>query len=958
MKHTRYYAVTAAICILSLLFQVLQVCAAPVVASAAGNNAGIALADDGSDTEFDYEQYDEKYRNVKLGTETLELLPETEVYMAVYENKTCAVDDGETPISFRFRLEQEARYIISVEYYTVAGNSNNIERELKINGAIPFAEAQIFQFNRVYQDSVAYDNGFEFDDFDNEVRPFQTQTPCYQEAELSSNNSYFTEPFSFYFPAGENTITFSYIRESFAVSKITLKPEESLPSYSEVKKEYDKNGHTAASGNQPIKIQAENTYQKSTPSIYPISDRTSAASEPFDPYHIRLNTIGSSNWKNPGEWISWKVTVPESGLYRIALRQRQNLTSGSFVFRKLYIDNQVPFAEAKNLQFAYNAQWQCTVLGNDDEAFEFYFEAGKTYELKLEVTIGDMSEILREAQTSIRNLNYVYRQILMITGVTPDQFRDYHLGEELKDSMELLSSESLRLQEILKKIQSITGTRGSFTSVIEKTIFRIDSMVEDPDTIPKTFVDYQNCIIGMSSWMITAAQQTLELDYIALLPADCEVPRAAAGFWRSLAATVQMFISSFISEYDVIGNYEDGTQTVTAWIGTGRDQAQIIKQLADSDFTEKTGIVLNLKLVAANSLLPAVLSNKGPDLYLSAANTDPMNYAIRNSLYDLASFSDYKQIASRFLSSALVPYTYGDKIYALPETQTFPLLFYRTDIMEELGLKVPQTWDDVIDMLSVLQKNNMSFALPAYASGSTALDLSGYGTFLYQMGGSFFTEDAKAVAIDSEIGINAFEYYTSFYTTYSLEYTYDFATRFRMGDKPIGIADYTMYNTLSVSAPEINGLWDFTVIPGTKDENGTINRSAAGNGTCTMMLAQVKNPEAGWEFLKWWSSADVQTNYGRELETIMGVASRYAAANTEALHKLPWLKSELEVLDAQREWVVGVPEVPGGYLKDREISFAVRATVRDGENAREALLDHTGRINEEITKKRKEFNMG
>ena len=155
-----------------------------------------------------------------------------------------------------------------MEYYTVAGNSNNIERELKINGAIPFAEAQIFQFNRVYQDSVAYDNGFEFDDFDNEVRPFQTQTPCYQEAELSSNNSYFTEPFSFYFPAGENTITFSYIRESFAVSKITLKPEESLPSYSEVKKEYDKNGHTAASGNQPIKIQAENTYQKSTPSSY------------------------------------------------------------------------------------------------------------------------------------------------------------------------------------------------------------------------------------------------------------------------------------------------------------------------------------------------------------------------------------------------------------------------------------------------------------------------------------------------------------------------------------------------------------------------------------------------------------------------------------------------------------------------------------------------------------------
>ena len=89
----------------------------------------------------------------------------------------------------------------------------------------------------------------------------------------------------------------------------------------------------------------------------------------------------------------------------------------------------------------------------------------------------------------------------------------------------------------------------------------------------------------------------------------------------------------------------------------------------------------------------------------------------------------------------------------------------------------------------------------------------------------------------------------------------------------------------------------------------------------------------------------------------MGIASRYAAANTDALHSLSWLASELKVLDAQRQWVVGVPEVPGGYLKDREISFAVRAAVRDGDNAREALLDHTKRINEEIDKKRKEFNM-
>ena len=37
---------------------------------------------------------------------------------------------------------------------------------------------------------------------------------------------------------------------------------------------------------------------------------------------------------------------------------------------------------------------------------------------------------------------------------------------------------------------------------------------------------------------------------------------------------------------------------------------------------------------------------------------------------------------------------------------------------------------------------------------------------------------------------------------------YDFYTRFRYGEMPIGIANVEFYNTLVGAAPDIKGLWE------------------------------------------------------------------------------------------------------------------------------------------------------
>src|SRR5690606_41188825 len=120
----------------------------------------------------------------------------------------------------------------------------------------------------------------------------------------------------------------------------------------------------------------------------------------------------------------------------------------------------------------------------------------------------------------------------------------------------------------------------------------------------------------------------------------------------------------------------------------------------------------------------------------------PINYAMRNAAADLTQFDDFEEVTKRFRESGLVPYRYNDGVYALSEQQTFPMLFYRKDILEELGLTPPETWQDVYNMISVLQKPNMEFYLPL-ESGATNIPMVPNATFamlLYQKGAEFYRD--------------------------------------------------------------------------------------------------------------------------------------------------------------------------------------------------------------------------
>ena len=167
--------------------------------------------------------------------------------------------------------------------------------------------------------------------------------------------------------------------------------------------------------------------------------------------------------------------------------------------------------------------------------------------------------------------------------------------------------------------------------------------------------------------------------------------------------------------------------------------------------------------------------------------------------------------------------------------------------------------------------------------------------------------------LTQEVAIDSFMEWTDYYTKFGAQQEIDQLTRFRTGESPIVIAPYTFYNQLVATAPEISDKWKMCLVPGT-EENGVINHAVYGTGTGSVIFKNSKKQQQAWEFIKWWTDADTQVQYNREVESLLGASARIATANIEALDRLPWDSEMLNSIKEQSQYAVGMPEAPGGYL--------------------------------------------
>ena len=186
-------------------------------------------------------------------------------------------------------------------------------------------------------------------------------------------------------------------------------------------------------------------------------------------------------------------------------------------------------------------------------------------------------------------------------------------------------------------------------------------------------------------------------------------------------------------------------------------------------------------------------------------------------------------------------------------------------------------------------------------------------------------------------------------------------TRFRTGEAPIIIEDYTYTNNILAAAPEIDGAWSVAPIPATLKADGSLDRSTAVTVGGSMILKNSveknKTADEAWDFLKWWVSEDTQLAYSREQQVIYGDSGNFPIANLAALRRLAEDRGYGDTVEETIRWSRGIPQVPGGYITGRYVENAFLTVVDDYSDPVDTLFGMVRYINQEIENKRAEFGL-
>lgn len=945
------------------------------------------------DTVLDYKDYKKSYDEVypeaviTIGAEDYVRYEESdkEVEPEIYsdyegmEGKSILTGE-DSLIEFETEVKESGFYQISVSYYPIEGKSSEIQRSIFVDGSLCYGELAMVHFYRIWQikpkatflDSygvTAYE--WEQDNQGNDLKPMGEEAPAWITSNVYDSKCYLTEPLVIYLTKGTHTITFLALREPLLLYKITLGNTKKVETYEQAKAGWDNLGVTNSSG-QNIRIEAEYASRTSSQMLYPKQDQSSPSIWPTSTKALRNNTIGGDSWRLSGQWIEWEFDVAESGYYHISFYAKQNFVRGMYVSRKITIDQEILFEELSDYGFVYQQNFRDEVLRDKNGTpYDIYLTAGH-HTLRMEAVLGEFSNVIREMEDCVSSLNAIYRKVIRVIGVAPDKYRDYQIETTLPELKAEMIAVRDQLTEVITELREVSGGSSDKETVLITMRDQLDDLIKDGEYFVRVIDAFKVNVRACGNWVTQVIAQPLALDCINVYSPDITVEYENTSFFDKLIFEVKRLIASFFVDYNQIGNVSEKKDetTITLWIGSGRDQANVIKSMIDENFTNVYGINVNVQLVDMSTLLRATLAKEGPDVAIQVANTTgiagavlntgndtPVNYGIRNAVLDLSQFEELSEIKKRFSEASMVAFEFDGATYALPETITFPVMFYRKDILKELGLEVPQTWDDVKVAMTVLAKNQMEFGmLPSEQI---------FAMLLYQNGGQYYTTDGSKSMLDSDIAINTFKDYCEFYTDYKLDKETSAEERFRTGECPIIIADYTIYNNLVVSAPDIAGLWDFAPVPGTVSDDGSINRSTGCTGLASMIMADTKYQKECFTFLTWWSSAEVQTRYGREMESLMGSAARVPTANLEAFASLPWPRDDYQALKEAFTYVKGIPQVPGGYYTWRNVNNAFYSITEDKSKRkdksiatpREELMDKVIYINAEIEYKRDELGL-
>ena len=798
------------------------------------------------------------------------------------------------------------------------------------------------------------------DPYGNELPPEQKEIEAFALGTLDDYSDPALDPLVFALNEGEVSLEITSKTQAMQIKAIWFVPIRNLPSYESY--------CASVGGNVPQpqwqEILEAEKYAAKSDSFLRGSNVNDPSLYPYKTFDKLINVLDASSFDSVGQKVLWIVDVKEEGWYCLSFKYTQHSDGNKPVYRAVELDGAVPYQDLEAVHFPATgmSQYEQLTLCNDSgEPLMVYLSKGQ-HTLALKAVMGPLEKAFNDLMSVMDKINALGMDLKKLTAGVQDENRTWDLDVYLPDAVPRVIECAGDIRAIYSYLATLTGKDPTYADTLNVAAETLDELAEEPRTLPNNTklinVGDNSVSKRLGTVIEMLSNLPVGLDQIYITPSK-ELPAASVSLFNQVGEGIKSFVGSFLPEQsgDYAASSDKNSEELTVWVNRPIQYVQALQQLVDAGYNKIYGTNVRLSVMPnEQKLILSNASGTSPDLVLGVNYWTPYDFAVRGAAKDLTEYEDFLEFyAEQYNLESLVPLYYNDGVYGAIETQDFQVLYYRKDILETLGLEVPQTWNDVKQMMPTLLRYSMNFNIPiANSVGFKTYHVT--APYIYQNGGSFYSNDGMSTSILDKTAVTGFEEMTEIFTIYGAQQSVpSFFQSFRFGETPLGISGFSTYMQLQEAAPELKGLWDIALVPGTMNEDGEILRYQMADSTACMIFENTDQPDEAWQFLKWWLSKETQIEYAYNLRASFGPEYQWNTANLEAFAQLDYPEEHKQVILEQWEHQKENLRHPANYMVEREVGNVWNSVVVNGTPLMEALNKAAMTSNREIARKMQEF---
>jgi N,N'-diacetylchitobiose transport system substrate-binding protein len=306
-----------------------------------------------------------------------------------------------------------------------------------------------------------------------------------------------------------------------------------------------------------------------------------------------------------------------------------------------------------------------------------------------------------------------------------------------------------------------------------------------------------------------------------------------------------------------------------------------------------------------------------------------------------------ENIQGQYVSSLLESGEVDGEAYGLPWYGGVRALIYRADVLDELGLEAPKTWDGIVEVGEAVKEETS-----LYPFGAIGTDIHQYLPMVWQAGGEIAVETSGGKwesRMNSPEAAQAFEFYAGLFREHEFSpdgaLTWDsvaLRSAFENGDFAMMVGGSWDVQGILASAPDLKDKLGTVLLPAGPADN----RDAFAGGSHLVVFEDSENQATAKAFAEFMIKPERVNEFANELGFLPGTVAGIEASGYQRDPLLAPFPEQ--VLDHSRTY----PPAPqwGGFEGEGIFVSAMQQIMQGDKSAEEALAEVASTMNEEFKK--------